>query len=216
MSESIYTRQEPLNIVRDQTVVVVGCGGVGAWVGYFLGMAGVQELELFDSDTISGHNLNRLPFTPAHIGQSKSAALAALIASTRPDAIVRAHGDLDADYHMDVIKSSDAVVVSTDSFKSRKMTYDMVVKGNGAYRRTRYYELGADGMSMSVTGEPAGWSTELENEPGYASVPVWVGPCVLAAAAACYYILRGMPLTDTFRADWDDSTGLKIGQYVGV
>jgi ThiF family protein len=218
--DELYQRQESLGIVRDQTVLVVGCGGIGSWVGYFLGLAGVERLELFDSDTISDHNLNRLPFTPAHIGRYKSEALAELIRSARPEVQVRAHGNFEPESHSDELSRADAVVVSTDSLRSRRMVYNAA---NAAPRRRRgrfemaipkYYELGADGHGASVSGAPAEWSTEAENEPGYQSVPVFVGPCTLAASIASYYILMGLPIPDTFRADWKD--GLQIRQYAEV
>jgi molybdopterin/thiamine biosynthesis adenylyltransferase len=220
MTEEIYARQEPLGIIRDQTVLVVGCGGVGAWVGYFLGLAGVQRLHLFDSDTISDTNLNRLPFTPEHIGRYKSEALAELIRKARPDVDVKAYGNFDPEYHAPILtepegKWNPATVVSTDSLKSRKMVYDAVVatgKSLGGY--LPYYELGADGMGASISGAPAEWSSDLEDQPGYQSVPVFVGPCTFAASVASYYILRRKTLEDTIRADWSD--GLQIKQYVGV
>jgi ThiF family len=212
MSEGLYTRQESLGILRDQTVLVVGCGGIGSWVGYFLGLAGVARLELFDGDVISDHNLNRLPFTPAHVGRYKSEALAELVRVARPEITVRAHGDFDPEYHIDTLRSSDSVVVSTDSLKSRRMVYDAVRKDG--VPNTRYYELGADGHGMSVSGAPAEWSNALEDELGYQSVPVFVGPCTMAASIAAYYVLLGKPITDTIRVDWKD--GLQIRQYQEV
>lgn len=212
---SLYDRQESLSIIQDQTVLVVGCGGVGAWCGYFLGLAGVKRLHLFDSDTISEHNLNRLPFTPADIGTGKSVALAGLIREARPDIeVVRAYGNFDPERHGELAYSADAVVTSTDSLKSRRMVYD-AVKGRRESRFMRYYELGADGHGASISGAPAEWSNSLEEEAGYQSVPVFVGPCTLAASIASYYVLLGQPIEDTFRADWI-GTGLTIRQYVGV
>ena len=215
MSESIYTRQESLGILRDQTVSVVGCGGIGSWVGYYLGLAGVTDLRLFDGDDITDHNLNRLPFTPADIGKSKSVTLATLIRAARPDVEVRAYGNFDPEWHKHMLEASDAFVVSTDSLKSRRMVYDALVKVREK-QFVRYYELGADGFGATVTGEPAEWSTEAENEPGYQSVPVFVGPCTLAASIAVYYVLQGKSIKDTFRIDWSDETGLRVNQYVGV
>lgn len=212
INESIYTRQESLGIIRNQAVSVIGCGGIGAWVGYYLGLAGVRDLRLFDGDDITDHNLNRLPFTPADIGKSKSVALAALIGAARPEAELSAYGNFDPTWHRSHLSESSAVVVSTDSLKSRKMVYEAArVAGT-----SRYYELGADGFGATVTGEPAEWSTEAENEPGYQSVPVFVGPCTLAASIAAYYILQGKPIKDTFRIDWDDDAGLRVNHYVGV
>jgi hypothetical protein len=214
MTDNTYSRQESLGIIQDQTVLVVGCGGIGSWCGYFLGLAGVRQLELFDGDLIEGHNLNRLPFDSAAIGLPKSIALAGLIRRARPDVTINAHGHFDPEWHSEAIRSANRVIVSTDSLRSRRMVYEAVGRAGGHYHG-RYVELGADGHGLTVTGSPAEWSTEAENEPGYASVPVHVGPCTMAASIAIYYILLGLPVRDTFRVDWSDS-GLRVNQYVAV
>lgn len=213
--EGLYDRQDTLGLIQDQTVMVVGCGGIGSWLGYFIGLAGVRRLELFDGDTIEAHNLNRLPFTPADIGRYKSEALAALIKRARPDIEVNAYGHFDPLWHSDILATAHRVVVSTDSLRSRQMVYkamrDVHMTGPN-----KYVELGADGHGLTVTGQPADWSTEAENEPGYQHVPVSVAPCTLAASIGAYYVLLGQPLLDTFRIDWDGSTGLKINTYVNA
>ena len=206
-SNEVYIRQESLGIVRDQTVLVVGCGGIGSWMGYFLGLAGVERLHLFDGDTIEAHNLNRLPFTPADVGRYKSEALADLIAKARSDVNVNAYGNFDPRFHANVLAEADAVVVSTDSLKSRRMVHE-------AIGRQRYYELGADGHGLTVTGEPADWSTPAEEQEGYRSVPIHVGPCTLAASIASYYVLMARRIEETFRVDWDGQ--LRINVYQGV
>jgi hypothetical protein len=207
---SLYARHDGLGINQDQTVLVVGCGGIGSWLAYFLGLAGVRRLELFDGDKIEEHNLSRLPFTPRDIGRYKSECLAELITRARPEVEVTAHAHFEGEYHEDLIRQADWVVVSTDSHKSRKMVYDAVGRvnskrnGNNRDMRVRYLECGADGHSGSVTGAPAEWVTEAEQEPGYQSVPVWVGPCTLVASIASYYILHGIPIVHTHRVDWHE------------
>jgi ThiF family len=212
MTNQLYTRQESLGIDRDQSIMVVGCGGIGSWVGYFLGLAGVKELHLYDGDDISVHNLNRLPFTPGDIGTPKSLALANLIKAARPDSEVLAYGAFDPEWHAERLKECNRVVVSTDTLRSRRMVYNAIAGPS----KDKYIELGADGHGLTVTGAPAEWSTKAEDEPGYQSVPVFVGPCTLAASIASYYILLRKPLTDTFRVDWDDARGLSINTYCNV
>ena len=71
-----YDRQESLDIVRNQTVAIVGCGGIGSWVAFYLTLAGVAVIHLFDGDNVSDHNLNSLPLPVESVGQTKSTALA--------------------------------------------------------------------------------------------------------------------------------------------
>ena len=212
-SGGVYDRQESLGINRDQSVLIVGCGGIGSWMGYFLGLAGVRELHLFDGDRIETHNLNRLPFTPGDIGKFKSNALSELIRISRPEALVSTYGHYRPDMfpdHLTLAQAADWVICSTDSLGSRRMVRESLL-GSAA----KYLELGADGMGATVTTEPAEWSTPAEEQPGYQSVPVFVGPCTLAASIAAYYVLKGVVPQETFRVDWS-SAGLRIGQYQGV
>ena len=72
--------------------IVVGAGGIGAWVAHFLSVSDlVQELHLYDSDTIETHNHSRFMFPPEMTGKAKVTALSAMIKMCRPQAMVISH-----------------------------------------------------------------------------------------------------------------------------
>ena len=48
--------------LKNSTVTVIGCGGLGSPVLTYLAMAGVGHLRLIDCDVVSDTNLNRLFF----------------------------------------------------------------------------------------------------------------------------------------------------------
>lgn len=186
----IYLRQESLGINTDQHVAVIGVGGIGSWIAMFLGLAGVKKIDLYDSDTLEAHNLNRFPLGPEHLGKHKSMAMADHILGLRKDVEVTPRMDFDPEIHRDKLTGYSWVIVSTDSLKSRRMIWDTVEefrKQNGF--SPRYIECGAEGHQGSVSFKPAEFATEDEENPGYRSVPVFVGPCVMAAATAVYHIL---------------------------
>lgn len=79
----LYTRQSELSLTIPESATVIGCGGVGAWVGLNLALIGVSELYLIDFDKIEKHNLNRTPFKQSHIDLFKVNALADLINERR-------------------------------------------------------------------------------------------------------------------------------------
>ena len=60
----LYKRQEKLVLNQDQSITVVGCGGIGYWVAKFAAMSGIDELWLFDPDTFEDHNFNRIDLSP--------------------------------------------------------------------------------------------------------------------------------------------------------
>src|SRR5271154_6696146 len=184
MNEEFYIRQEALGIRTDQRVAIVGCGGVGSWVAYFLALAGIDSIALYDGDTVEGHNLHRLPLTPREIGMRKSEAVAQLLQNARPMIHVTPRLHFDPTVH--TLADFDVVVCSTDSLKSRQM-----VLAAAAQASCYYYEAGADGERCSISGPSESWETPLEGDTGYAHVPVFVGPCTMAASMIAYYVLKG-------------------------
>lgn len=63
-----------------RTVVVIGVGGIGAWVAQYLsGINGIHNLILIDPDQIELTNLNRTPFNYEDVGELKVNAIANLI-----------------------------------------------------------------------------------------------------------------------------------------
>lgn len=194
-------RQASLGLRLPKSVAVVGVGGVGSWTALFLALAGVPEIWLFDKDTVSGHNLNRIPLTAASIGKHKSFEIADEINRLRSDCHVIPAGEFDPELaaELGLAKKVQWIVATTDTLSSRRMVHQWANK-----QGVNYIEAAAEGEMGSATGEPAMFSTPEEDSPGYASVPVWVSPCVTSAIAAVSYIVHNTPMDDrTIRMGWD-------------
>lgn len=217
----LYERQAPLGLIGVESgvkVALVGCGGVGCWVALSLVLGGVSSIELFDEDTISIHNLNRFPLPPSSVGQMKSLALASWLSTLRPASEVEivARGMFDPAFHHEAIVRSGWLICATDSLKSRRMCYKEA-QDTGV----PYLEVGADGQRWTLSPAPPEFSTELEDAPGYQVIPVHVGPCMMAGAAAAYYVLNGVYPTHTIVGDWKKyanvrALGLQISQMCEV
>ena len=208
MDDVIYERQKSLPLSIPKAVAVVGCGGVGSWTAYFLALAGVEELWLFDSDTISAHNLNRIPLPADTVGKSKSLAVKGLIESIRPQCRVLAFGDFTPKLagQLQMEAAVRYVIATTDTLRSRQITARWA-----AEHHIPYGEAAAEGDTGSATGCPADWQTEMENHPGYASVPVWIAPCAQAALLICNYVVHGALMEDrTIRCGWSPSEGITL------
>lgn len=207
----LYDRHEGLNLQGlEMNVAIVGCGGVGVWAAMAIALGGVNALTLYDGDDISLTNLNRLPFSTKQLGDSKSVALAMMLQELRPDLHVAARGAFDPALHdFDPI---DYVVCCTDSLKSRKMVYEAAKK----HSFVKYLELGADEERWTLSGCPPLFTTELEAEPGYATVPVHVGPCMMAGAAAAYYVLHNVEPTSDHLVEWQRETDREEGCPAGL
>lgn len=182
-----YSRQRALKLTIPRSVWVIGSGGVGYWTGFTLALSGVRELVLFDHDTVSDSNRNRIPYSQSDIDQTalKSEVLAEHILHIRPDSVVVAIGRWSKEL-ADQLERPEWIIATTDTHASRLACSEWA-KANGV----NYLEAAAEGEFGSVTGSPADFATPEENHPGYASVPVWAGPCLAAAYLAASYVLHG-------------------------
>lgn len=65
--------------VREQKIILAGCGGIGSYVGFLLGRMKPNYLTLYDPDTVEAGNLSGQLFSVKDIGRKKVAALYRLI-----------------------------------------------------------------------------------------------------------------------------------------
>lgn len=78
--------EEKSERLRQAHVLVVGVGGVGAYVAEMLCRAGVGRLTLVDADTVQPTNINRqLPALHSTLGQPKVEVLAARFRDINPE-----------------------------------------------------------------------------------------------------------------------------------
>lgn len=63
-----------LDLVRGEKIVIIGLGGVGAWIADLLAKADIAEVHGWDADVIEGKNIIRMPgvVNPCWIGESKA------------------------------------------------------------------------------------------------------------------------------------------------
>jgi molybdopterin-synthase adenylyltransferase len=114
--------------LQGASVFVCGVGGMGGAAVQSLARAGVGELVIADMDRFEVSNLNRQVFaTLDTVGQNKTDATAAAIASINPEARVTIHG---ADWvdHLDDILQRERVVING---------MDDVTAGVRLYRKAR-------------------------------------------------------------------------------
>ena len=82
-------------LIAQQTVVIIGVGGVGSVTAEMLTRVGVGKLILFDYDKVEIANMNRLFYTPNQVGLSKVEAAKLTLESINPNTIIHAHnGDI--------------------------------------------------------------------------------------------------------------------------
>ena len=136
--QEIYSRQimmKDIGMVGQQklmeaSVLVVGCGGLGAPVLYYLTATGIGHLGLCDGDTVSLPNLNRqILFTMDDIGKPKASTACKRLTVLNPDLITTIYDKyIDTVLAETIIPKYDIVIDCLDNFESRFILNDVCIK----------------------------------------------------------------------------------------
>lgn len=105
----------------DATVVIFGCGSVGAPVACTLAQAGVGRLVLVDVDALSWPNVGRHPLGASAVGRNKAEALAERLQADFPHLRIEGracdlHGVLRSD--VDLLEKADLIIAATGSWSA--------------------------------------------------------------------------------------------------
>jgi adenylyltransferase/sulfurtransferase len=138
--------------LRAGSALVVGAGGLGAPVLYYLAAAGVGRIGVVDDDVVELSNLQRqILYTTADIGKPKAELAAERLAALNPEVTLEPHRlRLTASTAFAVIDRYDVVVTAVDNFPTRYLLNDAcVLRGktlvDGAVLRMT-------GLAMTIKG----------------------------------------------------------------
>lgn len=110
-------------------VMMVGAGGLGAPVGYYLTAAGVGKLIIVDNDIVELSNLNRqiLHFT-ADIGRLKTDSAKEKLVALNPECQVETYPvRITPQNAIEMFRKADLIVDCTDGFTSKYLLNDAAV-----------------------------------------------------------------------------------------
>jgi adenylyltransferase/sulfurtransferase len=113
----------------DAKVFMVGAGGLGCPVGYYLSAAGVGTLGIIDNDEVELSNLQRQIAHSVHtLGQPKVDSVKKTFEALNPDVTVVAMKEkITRDNILDLIRDYDVVVDGSDNFPTRYLVNDACV-----------------------------------------------------------------------------------------
>ena len=103
----------------DSTVMVIGCGSVGAPVACTLAQAGTGRIILVDYDVLSWPNIGRHPLGASAIGRKKAEALAERLQADFPHLQIEARACFLQEllqYDLNVLKSANLIIAATGSW----------------------------------------------------------------------------------------------------
>lgn len=110
-------------MMRDQTIGIIGVGGLGSVIAENLIHSGFQSLRLFDPDCLEIANLNRIvgaTYAEAEAGRWKTSAVKDHLLRINPKARVREHiTGIQNPFIVPVLMDCDWLIVATDNHASR-------------------------------------------------------------------------------------------------
>jgi len=180
-----YSRQSALDNVmsqkfgKDDINVIVGCGGIGFWLGIQLAMLGYKNFILIDGETLDYSNLNRLPVPQTWVGQNKAVALRKMIRSMRLDTVVMPLSTHICTDTLSILKNINTrfkglsqrsyynngkatVWDTTDDAKIQTQIHDYLKDQNSV----TYRKLGYEGFQVGCYKEYSVWTAD-DYETGY-------------------------------------------------
>ncbi|MDA8241801.1 MAG: molybdopterin-synthase adenylyltransferase MoeB [Nitrospiraceae bacterium] len=107
-------------------VFIIGAGGLGCPVGYYLTAAGVGTIALIDNDTVEMSNLQRqIAHSVQTIGMPKVESAKKTFEALNPDVnVVAIQKRISKDNIIDLIRDYDIVVDGSDNFPTRYLVND--------------------------------------------------------------------------------------------
>lgn len=112
--------------LRESSVAILGCGGLGSNVAAMLLRSGVRKLVLVDIDRVEADNLNRQLFFRDQIGMLKVEALAETLARIDPDVRLTLRSELiDADSVSAMVADADVIVEAVDGVETKTLIVDV-------------------------------------------------------------------------------------------
>jgi adenylyltransferase/sulfurtransferase len=212
LAREIYARQilmkeigEPgQQKLANASVLVVGCGGLGAPALYYLTAMGIGHLGLCDGDVVSLSNLNRqLLYTREDVGKPKAVTAKKRLLALNPQLKVTVYDSfLDAKLAGSIMPFYDIAVDCLDNFGARFILNDACIAAGKPFVHAGIGEFYGQLLTVTPgTGPclrclfPAG---EQKKEPAKPIGVIGATPGVLGALQALEVLkyLLGLPLSN--------------------
>lgn len=103
--------------LRNSSISIIGCGGIGNHISAILATSGVGEIHLVDEDTVELSNLTRqILFEEQDVGIKKTTALSRSLRARNSNChIIEVDIFIDGDSALDTLSARDLFIVSADS-----------------------------------------------------------------------------------------------------
>ncbi len=121
-NEQMLSREENLKL-RDFSVAVAGCGGLGGYIIELLARLGIGHITAIDSDVFETSNLNRqLLSHPGNLGLSKTQQAFERVKLINPEVVLTPrHITITENNAVSILQDHDIVADALDNISSRRI-----------------------------------------------------------------------------------------------
>lgn len=122
-----------INILREKSVCLVGCGSLGAGVAKLCAAAGIANITLIDHDNLSWANTSRHELGGYMVGKNKAKALEHVLTTSFPDINITSYNTTFENVYKektDIFKKHDLIISTTGSWKTECLLNELVQAGN--------------------------------------------------------------------------------------
>ncbi|MFQ5574358.1 MAG: ThiF family adenylyltransferase, partial [Terriglobia bacterium] len=132
------------------SVFLIGAGGLGSPIGYYLAAAGVGKMALVDDDVVELNNLQRqIAHKTVDVGKPKVLSAKETFEALNPDIeVVAVNERLTSENIMGLIEDYDIIVDGSDNFPTRYLANDAAVLTNKTLVTGAVLRF--DGQAMTV------------------------------------------------------------------
>lgn len=176
--------------LKSASVLVVGAGGLGSSVLYYLVAAGVGNLGICDGDVVDLSNLQRqVLHNMQDLGKNKADSAFQKLTALNPNLNLQVYRNrLNAENIQEVIKPYDLVVEATDAFTSKFLVNDACILSNKILVRGSALHFG--GQVMSVKPRISACYSCLFDSPPTTEMPTGASVGILGATAGLFGVLE--------------------------
>lgn len=156
----------------NNSVLIIGAGGLGAPIGLYLAAAGVGKIGIIDGDKVDITNLQRqVIHHTSDIGVDKVTSAANKMRAINPDIEVVTYKDLFmADNAFSLLKDYDFVIDGTDNFPAKFLVNDACVLAHKPFSHGGILRFNGQTMTV-VPGKSACYRCVFYAPPPPNSVP---------------------------------------------
>lgn len=199
--ENIGTHGQQL--LKKAKVIVVGAGGLGSPVAYYLAAAGIGTLAIADGDRVDISNLQRqILHSSADIGRMKVESACEKLMRLNPDIRLEPYGEfLSYDKAVTLFSHYDFVLECSDNFTTKYMVNDACIASEKPFSLGGIRMMGGQAMTH-ITGS-ACYRCLFPLMPDPATVPDSSSVGVLGAAVG---IIGSIQATETIKYLTDSGT----------